>query len=83
MVTENWLKVAMLAMALGMGLYLIPLGMIANPDLIKFGEKPFLALLVMCKVGVALTMISSGIITPKIIWIRIGLCLAGGLLLFM
>ena len=82
MVNENWFKVALTAMALGLGLYFIPLGMIANPDLIKFGDKPFVAFLVMCKVGVALTMISFGIITPKIIWTRIGLCLAGGLLLF-
>ncbi len=83
MVNENWLKVALTAMSIGMGLYLIPLGMIANPDLIKFGEKPLVAFLVMCKVGVALTMISFGIITPKIIWVRIGLCMTGGLLLFV
>jgi len=30
MVKENWLKVAMTAMTLGIGLYLIPLAMIAN-----------------------------------------------------
>ncbi|HIP94532.1 MAG TPA: TRAP transporter fused permease subunit, partial [Leucothrix sp.] len=36
MVEENWLKVAGSAMALGIGLYLIPLGMIANPNLIQF-----------------------------------------------
>ena len=83
MVNENWLKVAMFAMALGLGLYLIPLGMIANPDLIKFGIKPLSAFLSMFKVGIALTMISFGLIAPKILWLRIGLVLAGGFLLFI
>jgi hypothetical protein len=32
---ENWLKVALKSMALGVGLYVIPLGMIANPQLIQ------------------------------------------------
>ncbi len=83
MVNENWLKVALTAMALGLGLYLIPLGMIANPDLIKFGVKPVISFLVMCKVGVALTMISFGLIAPKTILSRVGLCLCGGLILFI
>ena len=83
MANENWLKVAMFAMALGLGLYLIPLGMVANPDLIKFGIKPLGAFLSMFKVGIALTMISFGLIAPKILWLRIGLVLAGGFLLFI
>ena len=83
MVNENWLKVAMFAMALGLGLYLIPLGMIANPDLIKFGIKPLSAFVSMFKVGIALTMISFGLIAPKILWLRIGLVIAGGVLLLI
>ena len=45
MVGENWLKVAFSAMALGLGLYLVPLGMIANPALIALADTPVAALL--------------------------------------
>jgi len=40
MVEERWLKVAVAAMALGVGLYLIPLGIIAAPGLIARGRAP-------------------------------------------
>lgn len=83
MVNENWLNVAGKAMMLGIGLYLIPLGMIANPSLIKLGEMPFLALLVMCKVGMALAMVSFGLIGTIAIWLRIALCVCGAVLLFV
>jgi TRAP transporter 4TM/12TM fusion protein len=81
MVNENWLKVALSAMALGVGLYLIPLGMVANPDLIKLTTSPVLALLAMLKVGAALAMISYGVIAPKIILIRASLIAFGALVL--
>ena len=83
MVNENWLKVAGKAMMLGLGLYLIPLGMIANPTLIKLGEMPILALIIMCKVGIALAMLSSGLIGVRATWLRIALCVCGTLLLFI
>ena len=35
MVNENWVKVSITSMTLGLGLYFIPLGMIANQDLIN------------------------------------------------
>ncbi|MBL6864394.1 MAG: TRAP transporter fused permease subunit [Rhodospirillales bacterium] len=83
MVNENWLKVAGSSMALGVGLYLIPLGMIANPDLIALGSNPFLSLIAMTKVGFALILISFGIICPKSMIFRITLCLLGGIILFI
>ncbi|MBT5428489.1 MAG: TRAP transporter fused permease subunit [Rhodospirillaceae bacterium] len=83
MVNENWLKVAGSSMALGVGLYLIPLGMIANPDLIALGSKPVLSLIAMTKVGFALILISFGIICPKSMIFRITLCLLGGIILFI
>ena len=36
MVNESWLKVALTSMVLGIGLYIIPLAMIANPGLGEF-----------------------------------------------
>ena len=83
MVEENWLKVALSAMALGLGLYLIPLGMIANPELIKLSSNPVGAIFAAVKVGVALSMVSFGVIAPKPVLMRIGLVLAGlGLMFF-
>ncbi len=62
MVGENWLKVAITSMALGVGLYLIPLGMIANENLIRIATHPLLALWAFLRVGVGLTLISYGLI---------------------
>ena len=83
MVNANWLKVAGFSMALGIGLYLIPLGMIANPNLIALGSNPVPSLLAMCKVGFSLFLISFGIICPKSLIFRITLCLSGCLILFI
>ena len=77
MVDENWLKVALSAMALGIGLYLIPLGMIANPGLIGFSDAPLPALAAALKIGAALAAISFGIIAPGRPWKRIALLAAG------
>ena len=65
MVGENWLKVAGTAMALGIGLYVIPLGMIANPEVIALGQTPAAAFLVFAKLAVGLSALSYGIISNK------------------
>ncbi|GGE95200.1 TRAP transporter fused permease subunit [Stappia taiwanensis] len=83
MVGENWLKVAISAMALGLGLYLVPLGMIANPALIELAADPVTALLAMVKVGAGLAAISFGVIAPLNPLLRGGLVLLGAALLFL
>ena len=83
MVGENWLKVAMSAMALGLGLYLVPLGMVANPALIGLAAAPVAALLAGVKVGAALSAISFGIIGPLNPLLRAGLVAGGAVLLFV
>ncbi|WP_417714848.1 TRAP transporter permease [Roseibium sp. SCP15] len=65
MIGENWLKVALTAMALGIGLYIIPLAMIANPAVIDLSNAPVAALLAMVKIGVGLGLISYGVIGFK------------------
>ena len=82
MVEENWLKVAWKAMALGIGLYLIPLGMISTPELIELGDKPVAAILAMIKVGVATTLVAYGVIVPGSLWKR-SLAIAAGLILLL
>ncbi len=82
MVEENWLKVAGSAMALGLGLYLIPLGMIANPHIIELTTHPLLALFAALKTGIGLTLVSFGVIAPYRALTRFGL-IAGGLLVLL
>ena len=64
MVEENWLAVAIKAMALGLGLYLIPLGMISSPGLLDLAHAPGAALLATAKIGLAVAMVSYGVIAP-------------------
>lgn len=82
MVEENWLKVAWKAMALGIGLYLIPLGMISTPELIELGSQPVAAILAMIKVGVATTLVAYGVIVPGSLWKR-SLAIVAGLVLLL
>ena len=65
MVGENWLKVAITAMGLGVGLYVIPLGMIANPALISLSTEPLAALIAFVQIGVGLGLISYGLIATR------------------
>lgn len=78
MVGENWLKVAFTAMALGVGLYLIPLGIIANPAIIELRQAPLQAILTFLKIGIGLSAVSYGLIgfkqwPLKLVFIAIGL----------
>ncbi|MCP1337736.1 TRAP transporter permease [Futiania mangrovi] len=82
MVGENWLKVAGVAMLLGLGLYLVPLGMVANPSLIALGTEPALALAALLKVGAGLAAISYGLISQKPVAWRALLVSLGGAALF-
>lgn len=77
MIGENWLKVAVTAMALGVGLYVIPLAMIANPDLLRLVDAPVGALAAAARVAAGLALISYGIIGARGWAARIGLPLLG------
>ncbi len=82
MIGENWLKVAVTAMSLGFGLYVIPLAMIANPDLIALGTAPLMAAVALVQVGAGLALMSSALISPRGIAIRAGLFAAGAAIIF-
>jgi TRAP-type uncharacterized transport system fused permease subunit len=83
MVEEDWLKVAVRAMMLGIGLYLIPLAMIANPDLIALASVPGAAVASALKIGIGLAAISYGIIAPKVMTLRVVLVAVGFAVLFV
>jgi TRAP transporter 4TM/12TM fusion protein len=80
---KNWLKVAGKSMALGLGLYIVPLGMVANQDLIELSTKPVAAVLMFLKIGVGLSAISYGIIAARSVVLRISLIIAGMIVLFI
>ncbi|MBO6771323.1 MULTISPECIES: TRAP transporter fused permease subunit [unclassified Thalassospira] len=82
MVEENWLKVAGTAMALGVGLYIVPLAMIANASLIDLGNDPVWAIAAGLKVAVGLTAISFGLISPRAVVTRVVLVCAGAVAIF-
>lgn len=83
MVGENWLRVALYAMALGVGLYIIPLGMIANPDLIALPDRTGFALFAAVKVGLGLAAISYGVIGQFHAPARLALLSVGAALIFI
>ncbi len=82
MVNENWLKVALTAMALGVGLYIIPLGMIANPAIIQLGTNTSAALLAFIQIAIGLSLISYGLIGLKKVMYKIILLVAGVSVIF-
>ncbi|MEP2892769.1 MAG: TRAP transporter fused permease subunit [Tateyamaria sp.] len=77
MAGENWLKVALSAMALGIGLYVIPLGMIANADIIRLQSNPFGSSLAFVQMATGLGCLSFGVISNFNGLIRILLGLLG------
>ena len=82
MIGENWLKVALTAMSLGFGLYIIPLAMIANPALIELQTSPVQALLTALQIGVGLSLLSISLIGARSIPARVALLAAGAIVIF-
>lgn len=83
MVGENWLKVAGSAMALGIGLYVIPLVMVAKPELIALKHDPFAAIFTFLQTAVGLTALSYAVINRTWKWWRLALLGAGVTVLFV
>ncbi|MAP19045.1 MAG: TRAP transporter permease DctM/Q [Aurantimonas sp.] len=77
MVGENWLKVAGSAMRLGIGLYVIPLAMIANPAIIHMADRPAEAGLAFVKIAAALWALSLAFIWKGPVWMRLAAGLGG------
>ena len=82
MIGENWLKVALTAMSLGIGLYVIPLGMIANPALIQLNTNTFAALFAFVQMAIGLAFISYGLIAFNNYFYKLSLLIIGSLVIF-
>ncbi|WP_292881650.1 TRAP transporter fused permease subunit [Nisaea sp.] len=65
MADAPWLKVAGHSMRLGIGLYIVPLGIVANPALIALTETPLFALGAFVKLGAGLALMSWGLVNIK------------------
>ncbi|MGQ7246471.1 TRAP transporter permease [Halomonas sp. V046] len=83
MADENWLKVAAKAMALGVGLYVIPLAMVAHPALLALGDGPLTAVVTTLVVLAGLGAISYGLIGRFAWWLRALLVALGLTLIFV
>ncbi len=82
MVEENWLKVAKTALALGLGLYIIPVAMVRHPSLIDFANSPLLSILISIQIGVGLLFLSKGLIVKKLTINSIFLFTFGNIIIF-
>lgn len=82
MIGENWLKVAITAMSLGVGLYIIPLTMVANPAIMELATNPLPALVALVQIGLGLALISYALIGAFTPLRRAGLGMAGFVVLF-
>jgi TRAP transporter 4TM/12TM fusion protein len=82
MVNAPWLRVAGHAMALGLGLYIIPLMLIHNQELIEIAQTPAAALVAFAKSGAGLYLLSRAVIAKRRAIVRVAQA-AGGLLLLM
>lgn len=83
MASAPWLRVAWMAMRLGIGLYLVPLAFIANPSLIQLGSDPWMALLAMVKIGAGLWLLSTSVIADRPVWQRVAAGVAGLAVIFL
>lgn len=82
MASAPWLRVAGMAMRLGIGLYLVPLAFIANPALIQLAATPLLAILAMVKIGAGLWLLSVSVIADRPVWQRVLAGATGALVIF-
>ena len=82
MIDENWLKVALTAMTLGVGLYIIPLAMIANPNIIDLASNPIGALVAALQIGLGLGLVSYALVGFRGAFKRLISATTGLLLIF-
>ena len=82
MAGENWLKVAGSAMRLGIGLYVIPLAMIANPAIVHMADQPAAAAFAFVRIALALWALSVALIWNGRVSLRLAAALAGAAICF-
>ncbi len=66
MAQTNWLPVVSKAMRLGIGLYIVPISFIVNPNLIHPDTHLFLALVSFVKIALGLAILSNALVNDKL-----------------
>jgi len=78
-----WLSVANRAMRLGVGLYIVPMALVANPALIQLIANPMMAMLASLKIGAGLWLVSFAVTgQSKTYWQPMSAFIAGMLIIF-
>ena len=65
MVGENWFKVALSAMTLGLGLYIVPLAMVRHQSLLQLDKQPLESIITALQLAVGLFLLGKGLIGTK------------------
>jgi TRAP transporter 4TM/12TM fusion protein len=76
-----WLSVAFRSMAMGLGLFIVPLAFVANPSLLQVAVAPGWALLALFKVLVGLWLVSMAVVGTAGSWFHRVMAAAAGLLI--
>ena len=66
-----------------MGLYLVSLGIVANPALIQLSTNPLATIMMFLKIALSLSLISYGIIAPYAFIFRFSMIIVGAVILFI
>jgi TRAP transporter 4TM/12TM fusion protein len=78
-----WLPVAWRSMQMGIGLFVIPLGFVANPSMLHIATEPAAAVLAFLKVGAGVAMFSFAAIDPyRRWWLALPVGVVGGFVVF-
>ena len=66
-----------------MGLYLVSLGMVANPALIQLSTNPLATIMMFLKIALSLALFSYGIIAAYAFIFRLSMIIGGVVILFI
>ena len=70
-------------MSLGIGLYLIPLGMVVHPELLTVTHTPLTSLIAFAKIAISLSLISYAVISKGLPILRLAFFMFGLALLLI
>ena len=81
-VGENSFKVALSAMALGLGLYIVPLAMVQHQNLIQLDKYPFESISTAIQLAIGLLLLGKGLIGSRWSVIRMSFILIAIVIMF-
>ena len=70
-------------MSLGIGLYFIPLAMIANETILNLSDSPFIAIMAFIKIALSLSLLSFSVIVKSNFILRLSAFLLSLVIMFL